>query len=123
MLQRFEVNGVHLNVDKDLAKHLNKKIGGLDKYIPRGSRNSAHVEVYLKEVKAKDNNRFVCEVNMQLPHKSIMVKERAQTMYAAVDVAETKLKLQLKKYKDQSADGKNRRHLVGRLLRRGGSNR
>lgn len=39
-------------------------------------------------------------------------------MYAAVDIAEAKLRQQLKKYKDTHSDGKLRRHLFGRMNRR-----
>src|SRR5580692_7451092 len=100
MLKKFEIQGIHTTVDDTLRKHVIKKIGGLDRYISRHSRASAHAEVYLKEGKAKDNNHCTCEVTLRLPHETIVVKESALNMYAAVDIVESKLKQQLKKYKD-----------------------
>jgi ribosome-associated translation inhibitor RaiA len=47
-----------------------------------------------------------------------VIKESALNMYAAVDITEAKLKLQLKKYKDLYASGKTRRHLTARFLRK-----
>ena len=118
MLQRFEISGVHTVVDQPLRKYVTKKIGGLDRYVPRHTRKSAHAEVHLKERKAKDNNSCVCEVTLHLPHQTIVIKEVSLNMYAAVDIAEAKLKMQLQKYKDLYISGKSRRHLMGRFLRK-----
>lgn len=119
MLQKFEIRGVHTTVDDSLRKYVNKKIGGLDRYLSRHQRQSAHAEVHLKEGKAKNNTHCTCEVTMHLPHETINLKESAYNMYAAVDIVEAKLKQQLKKYKDQHSNGKLTRHLFGRLRRHG----
>jgi ribosomal subunit interface protein len=118
MLQRFELSARHTSIDSALNKYVTKKIGGLDKYLPRKFRDNAHAEVILKETNAKDKNNCTCEVNFQLPHQSINIKESSINMYAAIDIAEAKLKLQLKKYKELSASGKSYRHLIGRFSRR-----
>lgn len=117
MFQKFEIHGIHAKVDKQLHDYVTKKIGGLDRYISRHSRQSAHADVHLKETKAKDKNRFSCEVTIHLPHQSIVIKEKALNMFAAVDIAEAKLKQQLQKYKDKHASGKLHRHLMARFRR------
>ena len=61
MLQKFEIHGVHATVNDKLRAYVTKKIGGLDRYISRHSRQSAHADVHLKETKTKDNNRFACD--------------------------------------------------------------
>lgn len=118
MVERFEISGVHTSVDPALKKYVIKKIGGLDKYIPRSHRKSAHAEVFLKESKAQNSNSCTCEVTLHLPSQNIIIKESALNMYAAADIAEAKLKLQLKKYKDLHSNGKGRRHLAARFLRK-----
>ena len=121
MFAKFELNTVHTSIDPSLKRYVNKKIGGLDKYVPRHSRSSAHVEVHLKESKTKDANGFACEVTLFLPQQTLVVKETAPNLFAAVDIAEAKLKLQLKKYKDRHASGKLHRHLMARFKKRTGS--
>lgn len=120
MFQKFEIHGVHTTVDDKLKAYVTKKIGGLDKYISRHSRQSAHADAHLKESKSKDNNRFSCEVTMYLPHQTIIVKESALNMYAAVDIVEAKLKQQLQKYKERHGSGKTHRHLFARFKRKSG---
>lgn len=120
MIQKFEIQGVHYEVDDNLKKYVTKKIGGLDKYISKHNRPSAHAEVTLKENKAKNHERYTCEVRITVPGEVIVVSERALNMFAAVDIAEAKLKLQLRKYKDKHhSGGRRRRHLLARFRRRG----
>ena len=118
MIQKFEVQGVHTVLDKKLRAYVNKKIGGLDRYISRHNRASAHAEVHLKESKVKTGNHCHCEVTMYLPHQTLIVKESALNMYAAVDIVEAKLKQQLQKYKDLHGSGKTHRHLFARFRRK-----
>lgn len=119
MLERFEVHGVHTTIDENLKKYITKKIGRLDRYLSKHQQQSAHCEVILKEAKAKDKKQCTCEVNLRLPKETINIKETTLNMYAAVDIVETKLKLQLKKYKDIHANGKLHRRLMARFARQG----
>lgn len=118
MLQKLETHGVHTEVSDKLRAYVAKKIGGLDRYISRHSRKSAHAEVHLKETGAKDKNKFRCEVTLHLPQQTIIIKENALNMYAAVDIVEVKLKQQLQKYKEKHGSGKGQRHLWARFSRR-----
>src|SRR5712691_10978700 len=119
MIQKFEINGIHTSIDENLRKYVNKKIGRLDKYLPRHYRDSVHVVVELKEAKAKDKNKYTCEVIMHLPQGGeITVRESTMNMYAAVDIVEAKLKQLIKKHKEQHASGKLVRHLSARLRRK-----
>lgn len=117
MLQKFEVQGVHFVVDDSLRKYVTKKIGGMDRYLSKHNRLSAHGEVFLKETQSKSKVNSECEVTLRLPHQTIIVKESALNMYAAVDIVEAKLKLQMKKYKDLHQNGKVQRRLFARLRR------
>lgn len=118
MLQKFEVQGVHYTVDESLRKYVNKKIGNLDKYLSKHNRMSAHGEVFLRETQAKNKINSQCEVVLKLTNQDIIVKESALNMYAAVDIVEAKLKVQLKKYKELHETGKTQRRLFARLRRK-----
>jgi ribosomal subunit interface protein len=117
MFQKFEIQGIHATDDKKLHAYVTKKIGGLDRYLSKHSRLSAHAEVHLKESKKKDDQHSQCEVKLKLPHQTIVVKENAINMFAAVDITEAKLKQQLQKYKELHGNGKLHRRLINRLRR------
>ena len=115
MIQKLEIAGVHMQVGDDLHKYVLKKIGELDKYIPRHARKSVHAEVKLKQHKAKNKESHTCEVIVYLPQEVLNLKETAQTAFAAVDTVEAKLKTQLHKYKDLHAAPKLRQRLLSRF--------
>jgi ribosomal subunit interface protein len=100
MIEKLEITGIHTEVDADLHKYITKKIGGLDVYMSRHARQSAHITVKVKEAKAKDKKQCTCEAEITLPHDTLNVKETTINMFAAVDIVEAKLKNQLKKYKE-----------------------
>lgn len=117
MIEKLDVSGVHMNVGTDLNKYVVKKIGKLDKYLPRHARASVQVDVRLKESRAKDKKTSTCEVVMRLPHETIAVKESTVNMFAAVDIVEAKLKNQLRKYKDLHSTKRLHNKILARLRR------
>ncbi|HSX33933.1 MAG TPA: ribosome-associated translation inhibitor RaiA [Candidatus Saccharimonadales bacterium] len=118
MIKKLDIDGVHMTVGDDLRKYVSKKIGGLDKYIPRHARESLHVEVKLKESKAKNKDERTCEVIAHLPHETVTLSETTVNIYAAVDIVEEKLKNQLRKYKELHSV-RFRQRLFGRVNRAG----
>ena len=118
MISKMEISGVHTDVTEDLRKYVTKKIGHMDRYLPRKARDSAHAEVQLKESKAKNKKECTCEVILHLPHDTIMTKETTLNMFAAVDIVETKLKNQIKKYKDKHSVSRVPRRLLTKIRSR-----
>jgi len=118
MIQKIDIVGVHMHVGDDLKKYIVKKIGGLDRFVPRGARESVHAEVRLKESNAKGKQERTCEVVLHLPHEVTAVKETTINIYAAVDIVEEKLKTQLKRYKDMHSTARFHRRVLARLKHR-----
>lgn len=118
MIKRLEISGVHMEVGDDLRKYVIRKIGRLDRFIPKASRESVHADIKLKESKAKDKNERTCEVILHVPQENITVAETTINIYAAIDIAEAKLHHQLKKYKDLHASPRLRQRLMARLKHR-----
>lgn len=118
MISQIDITGIHYELNKDIKKYVDKKIGRLDRFVPRHARKSLKVEVLLEERKTK-SDRNQCEVIMVLPEQRIAAKEATVNMFAAVDIVEQKLKNQLKKYKAQhGGDHQDHHGKLRRLLRR-----
>lgn len=118
MVERMELKGVHLTIDENLRKYIQRKLGRLDRFMSKHAQQSAHMEVFLKESKAKGGKQCHCDVTLHMPHETIVIKEATLNMFAAIDIAEAKLKMQLKKYKDMHEQGKLRRKLFARRRNR-----
>lgn len=117
MIQKMEINGVHTVLTDDLKKYITKKIGRLDRYMPRHARESAHAEIFVKERERKAKQERECEVVLKLPGNTLIVKESTVNMFAAVDIVESKLKNQLRKYKDAHNAHRIHRRVLIRLKR------
>ncbi len=118
MIQKLEITASGVELDNDIKKYVNKKIGRLDKYITKHARKSAHAEVKLKLDKGKKNDKFMAEVVLQLPNETLTAKESTLNIYAAIDIVEAKLRSQLRKYKDKATDHKSDRKGLLRHVRR-----
>lgn len=117
MIQKLDITGVHMDVDKKLHDYVVKKIGKLDKYLPRHARKSVHAEVFLKEQMIKKKKECTAEVTIRLPKGNVTAKESTMNIYAAVDIVEAKLKNQIKKYKDSHSTLRLHRRVMRRLRR------
>lgn len=117
MIKNLQIAGVHIKLSKEDEAYVAKKIGPMDRYTPKKVRQSIKTEVKLKEEKSKDKSKFTCEVVMHLPHGSITVQERSTTIYAAIDLAEDKLKHQITKYKEKHDRPRIHRRLAAKFTR------
>lgn len=119
MIQKLTIDGVHTTLDESLNEYVSKKIGRLDRFVARADRASLHADIKLKEAKVQGKNICTCEVILHVPHEVLRSSETTVSMHAAVDIAELKLKNQLKKYKERRtpASSTRRRLLTPRRKR------
>lgn len=100
-------------LDERLLRYIRRKIGRLNRFVPRSARASAHAEVRLKATKLGKQERFECEVILHLPQETMVAKEATVNFFAAVDIAEDKIKHQLNNYKTTKI---GRRKRIGRFV-------
>lgn len=118
MISKMEIGGIHTDITEDLKKYVDRKIGRMDRFIPKHARKSAHAEVKLKDENSKGKKMYTCEIILFLPKETITIKETTINLFAAVDIVETKLKNQLKKYKDKHTNHSVPRRLLNKIRSR-----
>ncbi len=117
MINKLQISGVHNDLTEEVDSYVRKKIGPLDRYIPKKIRKSAHADVKLIQASAKKKLDCKCEVIVHLPGEIITISETETTMLAAIDVVENKLKVRLKRYKDKHSVNSLRRRVIRRFRR------
>ncbi len=116
---KTKLTGRGYAIEAKLNSYIEDKLSGLDKYVPRGARKSAHLEVVLiDDPSGREDNRYVCEATIKLPAASLHSAEGAVNMYASVDIVAAKLRSQLRTYKDKHTKEPRRSKVLGRLLGR-----
>lgn len=118
MITHIDISGVRYTPDELTKKYVMKKIGRLDRYLPRHARKTAKAEVVLKEVNRAHGNKYECSVIVIVPNKRMTAQDSTLNMLAAVDIVEAKLRAQMKKYHDESKKYNHGHNLIGRLKRR-----
>jgi len=99
MIKSIAFTGIRYDVDETTRKYIQRKIGRLDRFLPRHARQSAAIEVKLKQVDQSHGNKYEAEVLLFVPNKTITAKDSTVNMLAAIDIIEAKLIAQLHKYK------------------------
>lgn len=117
MITHIDITGVRYQVDDVTKKYVMKKIGRLDRFLPRHARKSVKAEVVLKEVNRANGNKYECDIVIKVPGKSLTAKDSTLNMLAAVDIVEAKLATQLKKYHDEHAVSGSRTKRVIRSIK------
>ena len=115
-MMKLKIDRQHVEADAKTTSYIEEKIGKLDHLLSEHARKSAHADVKLKSGPGRGKKQFSCEVIVYLPKEIVTTKQTGETVSAAVDLAEDKLKNQLKKYKDKHV--LSPRHKVRRIFRR-----
>ena len=117
MISSIEITGVQFDVDPTTRKYVMKKIGRLDRYLPRHARKSVTAAVKLREVNHDHGNKYEAEVILNLPEKTLTAKDYTLNVLAAVDIVEAKIVTQLHKYKETSVPHLGSRGALSRFKR------
>ena len=71
MIDNLTISGVKYELTDTTKKYVTKKIGALDKYLPRHARKSVSADVKIKQIDNPDGNKYEVEVMIIVPDKVI----------------------------------------------------
>ncbi|HUC96732.1 MAG TPA: ribosome-associated translation inhibitor RaiA [Candidatus Saccharimonadales bacterium] len=117
MITAIQVTGIAYEVDESTHKYVMKRIGHLDRYLPRHARKTVSAEVKLAEVNHDHGNKFEVEVIFNLPGKVVTAKDSTGNMLAAVNIVEAKIQAQLRDYKQAAIAHIGNRGVMSRFKR------
>lgn len=99
MIASIDITGIRYEVDARTRKYVRRKIGGLDRYIPKRARESVTADVKLSQINQDYGNKYQAEAILHVPGKTLVAKDSTLNIMAAIDLVEAKLLAQLRKYK------------------------
>jgi putative sigma-54 modulation protein len=117
MIETIDITGIKYELDDTAKKYVTKKIGRLDRYLPKHARKTVTAEVKLKEVNRDHGNKYEAEVILSVPGHTLTAKDSTVNMLAAIDIVEAKLVAQLRKYKQATVPHIGRRGVLDRFKR------
>ncbi|HET8884100.1 MAG TPA: ribosome-associated translation inhibitor RaiA [Candidatus Saccharimonadales bacterium] len=117
MIESIDITGIKYEVDDTTKKYVLKKVGRLDRYLPRHARKSATADVRLRQINGDHGNKYEAEIVLNIPDKRITSTDSTVNMLAAVDIVEAKIVAQLHKYKEATIPHVGRRGVLNRFKR------
>ena len=117
MIQSVAITGKKYEITDQTKKYITKKVGRLDRYLPRHARRSATAEVRLSQIDKPNGNKYEAEIVLNVPDKTLVAKDTTMNVLAAVDIVEAKIVNQLRKYKEASLPHVGQRKVLGRFKR------
>jgi putative sigma-54 modulation protein len=117
MIESIDITGVKFELEDTTKKYVTKKIGRLDRYLPKHARKSVTAEVKLREVNRDRGNKYEAEVILHVPDKILTAKDSTVNVLAAIDIVEAKIVAQLHKYKEATVPHVGRRGVLSRFKR------
>lgn len=117
MIEAIDISGIKYNVDETTRKYVTKKLGRLDRYLPKHARKSVTAEVKLRQVNRDHGNKYEAEIVLSVPDKKMTAKDSTVNMLAAVDIIEMKIANQLRRYKQAMLPHVGKRRVLSRFKR------
>ena len=119
MIEKVDINGNGYKIDEPFRKYAEKRLGKLDKYLPKAAKKDASVKVMVTEVSKSKSERYEVSATMELTGgKVIAAKDECSNVFAGVDLVEAKLAGQIRRYKLEVQPHRQKRSLKSLFIRK-----
>ena len=100
MIDTIELSGNNYKVEEPLNKYAQKRIGKLDRYLPRGFKKNVKAKVVVSEIGRSKGDKYEISVAMEIPGgKVLAARDECNNVFAGMDLIEAKLLGQIRRYK------------------------
>lgn len=120
MIEKIDINGNDYKVEESFRKYVDKRIGKLDKYLPRGSKKDVICKVVVNGIGKGKTEKYEISAAMELTGgKVIAARDECSNVFAGVDLVEAKLMGQIRRYKLEVQPHRQKRSLKNLFRKRG----
>lgn len=120
MIDKIDLSGNNnYKISDNFRKYTIKRIGKLDKFLPRGSKKDIVAKVVVTEVDRAHGNKYEISVAMEVPGgKVIAAKDECSNVFAGIDILEAKLKGQIRRFKLEATPHLSKKGLKSLFIKR-----
>ena len=119
MIEKIDISGSNYKVEDSLHKYAVKRIGKLDRYLPRQQKKDVHAKVVVTEVNRAHGNKYKISVTIEVPGgKVLAAKDECSNVFAGIDILEAKLTGQIRRFKTEQTPNFGRKFLPKLFIKR-----
>lgn len=120
MIDKIEITGSNYKISESFHKYASKRIGKLDKYLPRGHKKDVIAKLVITEVDRAHGNKYEISAAMEIPGgKVINARDECSNVFAGTDIIEAKLKGQIRRFKLENTPHLTKKGLKSLFIKRG----
>ena len=103
MIEKIDISGSNYKPEESFKKYTIKRIGKLDRYLPRGNKKDVVAKIVVTEVNRAHGNKDEIYANHEIPGgKVISARDECSNVFAGIDILEAKLTGQIRRFKIES---------------------
>lgn len=118
MINNLHLSGANYKIESGFKHYVSKRLGKLDRYLPRGHKKDAVLKVVVTEVDRAHGNKYELSAALEIPGGEVLAaKDEASNVFAGVDILEAKLMGQIRRFKTEKIN-REQKGVLRRLFRR-----
>ena len=119
MIDKIELSGSNYKLSESFQKYATKRIGKLDRFLPRGNRKDVIAKVVVTEIDREHGNKYEISAAMEIPGgKVIAAKDECSNIFAGIDIIEAKLMAQIRRFKLDATPHLKKKSLKNLFIKR-----
>lgn len=119
MIEKIEISGNGYKVEDSFKKYTKKRLGKLDRYLPRSSKKDVVAKVVVAEIGKNRGEKYEISVAMDIPGgKVIAAKDECSNVFAGIDLVEAKLTGQIRRYKLETQPHRRKKNWRNLFIKR-----
>lgn len=120
MIEKIEISGNGYKIEESFKKYVEKRIGKLDRYLPKGSKKDVVCKLVVSEIGKGKSDKFEISAAMETTGgKVLAARDECSNIFAGVDLVEAKLLGQIRRYKLEVQPHRQKRSLKTLFRRKG----
>ncbi len=119
MIEKIEISGSNYKPTDSFRKYAEKRIGKLDRYLPKACKKDVIAKVVVTEVDRAHGNKYEISAAMEIPGgKVLAARDETSNVFAGIDIIEAKLMGQIRRFKLENTPHL-RRNPIKKFFKRG----
>lgn len=119
MIEKIDITGNGFKAEEGFRKYTKKRLGKLDRYLPREAKKDVVMKVIVTEIGKSKGDKYEISVAMELTGgKVIAAKDECANVFAGIDLVEAKLTGQIRRYKLEVQPHRQKRNWKDLFIKR-----
>lgn len=119
MIDKIDLSGHNYKVSDSFKKYAIKRIGKLDRFLPRGNKKDIVAKIVVTEIDKAHSNKYEISVAMEVTGgKVITARDECSNVFAGIDILEAKLKGQIRRFKLEATPHLTKKGLKNLFIKR-----